>query len=47
MHRSLRSNGKRQLAERNAQIGKVADASQEAIDVMHSHGVEPDKADDD
>lgn len=48
---------KRQLAERDARISalenevskteKVAEALGKAIDVMHSHGVEPDKADDD
>lgn len=47
----------RLLAERDAQIGelegeidrsrKVADALGKAIDVMHSHGVEPDKAESD
>lgn len=48
---------KRQLAERDARIGrlerevskseKVADALGKAIDVMHSHGVEPGKAEND
>lgn len=48
---------KRQLAERDARIGrlerevskseKVADALGKAIDVMHSHGVEPGKAESD
>lgn len=48
---------KRQLAEREAQISqlerevtrseRVADALGKAIDVMHSHGVEPDKAEND
>lgn len=48
---------KRQLAERDAQIDelegeitrsrKVAEALGKAIDVMHSHGVEPDKAEND
>lgn len=48
---------KRLLAERDSQIDelegeidrsrKVADALGKAIDVMHSHGVEPDKAEND
>ncbi|WP_010539787.1 hypothetical protein [Dietzia alimentaria] len=48
---------KRLLAERDSQIDelegeidrsrKVADALGKAIDVMHSHGVEPDKAESD
>lgn len=48
---------KRLIAERDAQIcklerevarsEKVADALGKAIDVMHSHGVEPDKAEND
>ena len=48
---------KRQLAERDARISKlerevarsekVADALGKAIDVMHSHGVEPGKAEND
>ena len=48
---------KRELAERDAQIDKLegeidrsrkmADALGKAIDVMHKHGVEPDKAESD